>query len=388
MRTDSRPSQILDTTLTNPKITSVSICIPNLDGGGAEKAMLHLAQGLAAQGIKTDLVLANAEGAYLSKVPKDVRLIDLKSKSPLILYKTFGLVRYLQQERPQFLLSALDLVSASTWARGFARVPTKVVMCVQTHLSQQFRDQHKGFGKVRPHLIRWFYPWADGIIAASQGVADDVADLAGLRVENIPVINNPVVTPELFEKAKEPLNHPWFAPGEPPVILGVGRLVYQKDFPTLIKAFSLVRQQRPARLMILGEGMDRPKLESLVRELGLENEVALPGFTENPYAYMAKASVFALSSVYEGFGNVVAEAMAVGTPIVSTDCESGPSEILENGKYGYLVPVGDAEFLADAINATLNNPILSEELKQRSQTFSIDRVAARYLEVLHDFSVL
>jgi glycosyltransferase involved in cell wall biosynthesis len=213
--------------------------------------------------------------------------------------------------------------------------------------------------------------------------------MSGLHSKDIRVIYNPVVTPEVLKKAKEPVAHPWFAQGEPPVLLGVGRLVKQKDFATLVRAFALVRQRRPARLMILGdvdkrEPLIKPQLEALVRELGLEGEVMLPGFVDNPHAYMAKAAVFVLSSIYEGFGNVVAEALAAGTPVVSTDCESGPAEILDNGKYGRLVLVGDAEALADAILATLNEPTDPEVLQERSRVFSIEKVIDQYLEVLSE----
>ncbi|MUL35705.1 glycosyltransferase [Gloeocapsopsis dulcis] len=370
------------------KNTSISILLPNLDGGGAELVMLRLARGLANLGIKVDLVLARTEGAYLTKVPANVRMVDLKSKSPVILFKTFALRRYLQQQQPDILLSALDIVSAGTWAKLLAGVDTRVVMCVHTNLSQQFRDKPDVFvGRVRATLVRWFYPWADAIIAVSQGVAQDLACVAGLQVQNIQVIYNPVVTPEVLKQAKEPLNHPWFAPGEPPVILGVGRLVRQKDFATLVRAFALVRQRCAARLMILGdvdkrEPAIKPQLEALVQQLGLEGEVALPGFVENPYPYMAQAGVFVLSSIYEGFGNVVAEAIATGTSVVATNCESGPAEILENGKYGKLVAVGDATALAEAIVTTLRNPTNPEILRQRSQVFSMDSVVAQYLEVL------
>lgn len=372
--------------------TSISFFLPNLDGGGAERVVLNLAEGFANRGLKVDLVLAKMEGAYLKKVPPKVRLIDLKSKSPVILSKTFALKRYLEQERPRVLFSCLDIVSAATWAQRLAGVPTPIVMCIQTNLSQQFQDKPEIIlGKVRSYLVRWFYPWADKIIAASQGVAEDVARMSGLPLEDIHVIYNPVVMPTLFQKAKEPIDHPWFAPNQPPVLLGVGRLVKQKDFCTLIRAFALVRQRCSARLMILGDVDERepyikPQLEALVRELGLEGEVALPGFVENPYAYMAKAAVFVLSSIYEGFGNVVAEAIATGTSVVSTNCESGPAEILENGKYGALVPVRDAEALADAILAMLSNPIDSEMLLQRSEAFSVDRVVDQYLEVLNSLT--
>ncbi len=365
-----------------PKPT-ISIFLPALAGGGAERAMLHLAQGLAERGFPTDLVLARAEGDYLSHVPASIRVVDLQSRFPVIMSKTIALRRYLQQEQPALLFSALDILSSAIWAQRLAGVSTRIVMCVQTHLSRQFRNhQPNTMGKVRPFLVRWFYPWADAIVAASRGVAEDVSGMTGIPVDRIQVIHNPVVTPEVLQNMQAPIAHPWFAPGEPPVILGVGRLVSQKDFPTLINAFAQLRQQRTARLMILGEGEDRPKLEAQIRELGIEQDVALPGFVENPYACMAHAQVFALSSIFEGFGNVVAEAMATGTSIVSTDCESGPAEILMDGKYGKLVPVGDARALADAIATTLDHPTSPEVLKQRAQAFSLDCVVDQYIHVL------
>jgi glycosyltransferase involved in cell wall biosynthesis len=198
-----------------------------------------------------------------------------------------------------------------------------------------------------------FYPWADGIIAVSQGVADDLGQITRLSSDRIQVIYNPIVLPELFTLAQEPVEHPWFKPGEPPVILGVGRLHPQKDFPTLIRAFAEVRKVQQARLMILGDGPERQALTTLVSELGLIEDVAFPGFVQNPYAYMSKAAVFVLSSAWEGLGNVLVEAMAIGTPVVSTNCESGPGEILDGGKYGRLVPVGDSRAIAQAITSVL-----------------------------------
>jgi len=218
-------------------------------------------------------------------------------------------------------------------------------------------------------------------VAVSRGVADDLARLTGLPREKIQVIYNPVVTPELFVKAEEPLGHPWFAAGEPPVILGVGRLHEAKDFQTLIRAFALVRKKRVARLVILGEGEERPKLEALVRELGLEEEVALPGFVDNPFKYMKRAGVFVLSSQWEGFGNVLVEAMACGTPVVSTACPSGPEEILENGRWGRLVSVGDVDALAEAIILTLddkNHP----DVARRALDFGVQRAIDEYIRVL------
>ncbi|WNZ44599.1 glycosyltransferase [Leptolyngbya boryana CZ1] len=356
----------------------LSIFLPTLDGGGAERAMLYLAIGFAERGWKVDLVLAEARGAYLDLVPPEVRIVDLKAKFPVLITKTLALRRYLQIEQPAVLFSALDILSSALCARG--KAPTRIVMCVQTYLSEQFRN-HQGatFGKVRSRMVRWLYPKSDAIVAASLGTAKDVAELTQVPVEQIQVIYNPVVTPDVFQKSQEPIDHPWFQPGEPPVILGVGRLVSQKDFFTLIEAFAQVRATRPARLMILGEGEQRALLEERIRQLGLEQDVALPGFVENPYAYMAASAVFVLSSKFEGFGNVVAEALACGVPIVATDCPSGPAETLAAGKYGKLVKIADPAEMATAILDTLDRSIDSTLLKQRSLDFERDRIVDQYL---------
>lgn len=368
----------------------ISLFIPNLDGGGAERVMLHLAEGFAEQKLQVDLVVAKAEGAYLSKIPENVRLVNLAAKPPLILSKTLALKQYLQQEQPDFLISTLDILSSATWAKRLAKVNTKVVMCVQTNLSQQFQDRHGTLmKKVKWAVVQQFYPWADAIVTASAGVASDLEKNAKIPLRQMRVIHNPVVTADFSQKAQEAVDHPWFAANQPPVLLGVGRIVKQKSFTTLVEAFARVRQRHPARLMILGEVDPReprvkPELDRLIEKYGLQEDVAFPGFVENPYAYMAKASVFVLSSIYEGFGNVVAEAIATGTSVVSTDCESGPAEILGKDQYGKLVPVGDPEAMADAIVALLEQPTDAQLLKERSQAFTIESIVHQYLDVLND----
>jgi glycosyltransferase involved in cell wall biosynthesis len=226
------------------------------------------------------------------------------------------------------------------------------------------------------------YPWADAVIAVSDGVADHIARLTGMPRERITTIYNPVVTTELLEKARKPVDHPWLAPGQPPVVLGVGKLKIQKSFRTLIRAFARVRAARPARLVILGEGARRRALEALVDELGLREDVALPGYVANPWAWMARAAVFALSSRWEGLPGALIEAMACGCPVVSTDCPSGPAEILQGGAYGPLVPVGDAGALADAILALLEAPPDRARLRARAAMFCVDPAVDRYLAVL------
>lgn len=362
--------------------TRVALFLRYLGGGGAEVAMVNVARGFVEQGLKVDFVLCQAGGSHQWKVPPEVRIVDLGSSGTLA--SLTALMRYLRQERPVALLSALHFNNEiAVAAKRLSGVSTRVVVCEQNTLSQRARHETGLAKRQTPLLARLFYPWADGVVAVSHGVARDLAQITGLPLDCMRVIYNPAVTPELAEKAKARVDHPWFATGEPPVILGVGKLEPQKDFPTLIRAFAIVRQVRPARLMILGWGPEpnRLELEELVRELGLEEDVALPGYVNNPYAYMARATVFALSSGWEGLPFVLVEAMAAGTPVVSTDCESGPAEILDHGKYGSLVPVGDTQALAAAILKVLDGEFKQVEPTWLNQ-FSLAAITQQYLDVL------
>lgn len=358
----------------------IALFLPSLRGGGAERVMLNLARGFAEKEYEVDLILTKAEGPYLSQVPDRVRIIDLKS--PRVLYSLAGLIRYLRQEKPQVLLSALDHANVvALWAKKLSRMPTRIVISVHNTISRESANALSFKDRLKPLWTRFFYSSADAVITVSKGVAEDLIRFTNLPREKVHVIYNPVITPELFAKAEEPLEHPWFASNEPPVVLSVGRLTPQKDYSTLIRAFALVRKEMSAHLMILGEGEERPKLEALVKELGLEQEVSLPGFVDNPYKYVKHASVFVLSSKWEGFGNVLVEAMAVGTPVVSTDCESGPREILEDGKYGKLVPVGDAKLMAKAILETMGKE-KKNLFKIYLMQFTLEYITDKYVKVL------
>lgn len=357
----------------------IALFLPSLHGGGAERVMLNLARGFAERGFKVDLVMARAEGPYLSQLIPSVRVVDLGASR--VLTSLPGLVRYLRRERPKALLSALEHANVvALWASKFAVRSTRVVVTVHSTLSRATANAQDLKNQLIPYLLRRFYPWADAIVTVSKGVAEDLQLLVPASRQKIRVIYNPIVTPELLTAGQEPLEHPWFAPGEPPVILGVGRLTQAKDYPTLIKAFALVRRERPARLVILGEGEERPKLEAVVRELGLEQDVALPGFVENPYKYMKKAGVFVLSSQWEGLPTVLIEALALGTPVISTDCKSGPAEILERGLWGRLVPVGDTCQMAGAIYEALQDN--RGKGVGRAMAFSLDVITERYIKLL------
>ena len=357
----------------------VAIFLPSLRGGGAERVMLYLARGFAEKGYDVDLVLVKREGPYLSQVPENVNVVNLNAGR--VLTSLPALVRYLHRAQPAALLSALDHSNiVALWARRLARVRTRVVVSVHTTLSIGVKHSN-GRGRLIPYIARWCYSWADGVVAVSRGGAADLSNTIGLPRERIRVIYNPVVVPELFERAREPVEHPWFCDDEPPVVLSVGRLNAAKDYPTLLRAFSLVIRVRPVRLVILGEGGERARLEAMVRNLGLEDVVSLPGFAKNPYAYMSKAAVFVLSSAWEGFGNVLVEAMAVGIPVVSTDCPNGPAEILENGRWGQLVPVGDVDALAAAMAVALDDST-PPDVARRALAFRADQAVSEYLSTL------
>jgi glycosyltransferase involved in cell wall biosynthesis len=374
-----------------------------LTGGGAQRRTLTLARGFAERGHRVDLVLVRPDGRLAAEVPSSVRVVSLASArgGPRLvraLFRRLGLrgletaaslgalARYLRRERPEVLLSAashVNLVAVGAWR--LARVPVRLVLRASNDPLGDPRLWPRWERAVRA-VLRWtagrVYPWADAVIAVSDGVAEQIACLTGIPRERITTIYNPVVTPELLEKAREPLGHAWFAPGQPPVVLGVGKLKVQKGFRTLIRAFARVRAARPARLVILGEGARRRALEALVDELGLREDAALPGWVDNPWAWMARASVFALSSRWEGLPGALIEAMACGCPVVATDCPSGPAEILAGGAYGPLVPVGDADALAAAILALLDAPPDPARLRARAASFSVDPAVDRYLEVL------
>lgn len=362
-------------------MSNLAILLPNLDGGGTERVMLNLAQGFIEQGIKVDLVLVRKEGSYLSQVPPQVRLVVLGNRR--LLLSIPALARYLLRERPKTILCGQeDTNMVALWVKRTTKASTRIVVGVHNTLSRESKNATLWKRKLTPFLVRCFYPWADAIVAVSRGVAEDLAHL-GLSPSAIEVIYNPVVTPSLLEKVCQPLDCPWFSAEEIPVILGVGRLEKQKDFPTLIRAFAQVQQQCAARLVILGEGPERNQLEALAREMGLAEKVAFPGFVSNPYAYMAKASVCVLSSIWEGLPTVLIEAMAAGTPVVSTDCKSGPAEILANGRYGKLVAVKDVQGMAEAIISTLKQPQDRAILQQRAIEFSLEKSLAKYLKVLN-----
>jgi glycosyltransferase involved in cell wall biosynthesis len=358
----------------------VALFVSSMQGGGAQRTMLKLANGIAARGYAVDLVLARAEGPYLNEVDPRVRILDLAASR--VLLSLPGLIRYLRRERPGAMVSALNYVNiVALWARALARVPTRLVISERNTISLSAQRSARRRERWVGRLAGVFYRWADAVVAVSSGVGDDLARVTKLPPGRIRVIYNPVVTPELAERARMPLDHPWFQDGEPPVVLGVGRLTEQKDFSTLIRAFARIRARREARLLILGDGPLRAQLQELAGSLGLGGEASLPGFEPNPYAYMSRASVFVLSSRWEGLPGALIEALYCGPRVVATDCPSGPREILAAGNYGQLVPVGDDAAMAEAIERALEGRV-PRPSPESWAPFELGRVVDQYLRLI------
>lgn len=357
----------------------IAFFLPGLYEGGAERVFLNLAKGIADRGYPVDLVLARAEGPYMNQVPGCVRLVDLNATR--VVTSVPALSRYLHREQPAAMLSALFANLISLLSRRLSGYPRRLIISEHNTLSSVTHNQNDLRWQIYPRLAGWLYPRADEIVAVSNGVAEDLAHTAMIDRDRIQVLYNPVITPELCEKAKAKLDHPWFKANEPPVIVSVGRLTSQKAFDVLIRAFSRVIEKRPARLLILGEGEDRFMLETLIRELGLEQVVSLPGFVQNPYPYMAQAGLFVLPSRWEGLPTVLIEALYLGTPIVATDCPGGTREILNGGEYGTLIPVDCPLALTDALMKSLDERT-SPFPRASWEPYDLDFVVDRYLKLL------
>jgi glycosyltransferase involved in cell wall biosynthesis len=397
----------------------VAIYFENLDGGGLQVVQLNVARELAVRGYHVQLIVSEARGALQSAVPPRIDVVELGPASRLATLWTArrlgrgtpaallaailrhsdvdasfrnvpALVTHLQRSRPRTLLAAqpsrnLEALLACRLLRDAPRV------VVSEH--NDLRSGHPlGHGKVGRRLIslqRWLYPAAHGVVAVSRGVAADVVRRARMPSERISVIYNPVVTPDIPRLAAEPVSHPWLIESGPPVILAAGRLGAAKDFPMLIRAFARLRQRRPARLVIIGQDKSERKtarrmarFRGIADEGGIAGEVDFPGFVANPFAWMARASVLAVSSRHEGFCNVIAEALACGCPVVSTDCPSGPAEILDGGRWGRLVAVGDEAAMAEALERTLDEPPDCTALRRRGADFSVAAAVDRYETLL------
>jgi glycosyltransferase involved in cell wall biosynthesis len=322
-----------------------------------------------------------ARGEYLNDVPEGIEVHALDAQS--VTSALWPLARYIRAHRPRAILAALTHVNIlAILAARLARFRGPVVVSERNNISSKARNA-KGFrDRLSYRLVRYAYPLASKVVAVSKGVSDDLADFARLRKQLVTHVYNPVFDDGLIEMASRAPAHRWLGTSESPVFIAVGRLNPQKDFGTLINAFSLVRKQLSARLIIYGEGEERGRLSALARETGFGDDIDLPGFTDRPVTEMAAADVLVLSSKWEGFPNVIVEALAAGVPVVATNCPNGPDEILDGGVYGSLVPIGDAPAMATAMIETLSRPRDAEKLRRRASTFSVRAAASQYAAYL------
>lgn len=355
---------------------SVALYLPNFASGGAERLNINLASELTRRGFDVSFVVHKQEGALLPIVPPDVRVVSLHARRTLGAF--WPLIKYLRREKPNILLSSLGHNNIiAVWAGLLAHVGTRIIVSQHNSLAYESKtDAWKG--KVLPFLYRISLSFADGIVAVSKGVANEFAAMTGIAQDRITVIYNPVIGDDFAQRLSERVSHPWLNDNDRPIVLGVGRLVAQKDFATLLDAFALVIRERPARLIILGEGELQDSLLDQARRLGIADKVDIAGFVLNPLPFMKRARAFVLSSRFEGFGNVLVEALACGTPVISTSCNHGPDEIIDGGRFGRLVPVGDTQAMARAITESLAEEPRRDELQAQGISFTVTRAGALY----------
>jgi len=351
--------------------------------GGAPVVVVNLANEWVGRGIAVDVLVFTRRGVTEFPFAFDPRvgLHFLRARSRAgLLVRVLSLLRRLRPAVVLAIGTKANLLCG--WATRVPGIGGGFWASLHHSLSAEMAGWDGAKCRRRVRLWRRTTRRAEGMIAVSRGVAEDFTVVTGIAAAKVRVVHNPILTPDFAARARAPADHPWFRDAGPPVILGVGRLTAQKDFATLIAAFAQAREQRPCRLLIIGEGEERPRLEALAARLGVRHAVDLPGFQANPLALMRAARLLALSSRFEGFGNVLVEALYCGIPVVSTDCPHGPREVLGDGAFGRLVPVGDAQALAAAIVATLDEPADRQRLQARAAEFTAARSADGYLEAM------
>jgi glycosyltransferase involved in cell wall biosynthesis len=357
------------------------ICIfpDRIDDGGIDRYALNLAEALLQHGVEVDLFVTNGTGKLLPQRPKDSRLFVGGGNTKKSIVPFYN---YLQQEKPDLLISAnlyIDIVSIVV--KALANVPTKHAVTLHTAFSREDYRGKETLKKIYTKVCTWLYPRADYIVAVSNAVAQDSQNYFKLT-KPIKVIYNPVVTPALYSKSAAETTHPFYTNKNAPVLLAIGRLSAQKDFSTLLRGFAELRKTQKAKLLILGEGEERGLLESLAEDLNLGDDFSMPGFVDNPYPYIKQADMLVSSSAWEGLPTVMIEALALGTPVVATDCPGGSREILGGGNYGRLIEMRNPSTLAQAILETLHLPTHKSKLQARGQVFSMEAAALNYLKLL------
>jgi len=351
-----------------------------------ERLLVYLLKNIDLEKFEVSLLLGNRKGMFIDEIPEDIKVISLNVSH--IRHSIIGLIKYFKKEKPDIFISFLSHANlVSIISKILSGAKTKIVISERSTFSK-LSEQSAGniYDKLIGQfifffLVKIFYPRADRIICVSKAAAEDLSDVIG-KNKKIVFIYNGFDFKKIIELSKEKIDYPEFYSDNLPIICAVGRLVKAKDYPTLLNAFSILFKKVKSQLIIVGDGEDMDKLKAIAQRLDVSKSVYFAGFQKNPYKYMAKADVFVLSSITEGLPNVIVEAMACGTPVVSTDCKSGPNEIIEDGRNGFLVPIGDYHALAEKMLELINNTDLrekiSEEGRMTAQNFSIGKSIKEY----------
>jgi glycosyltransferase involved in cell wall biosynthesis len=374
--------------MTDKQLTELNyICfyLPRFGEGGVERMMTNLANDLAQLGIRVDFIVSEKFKSGPYTISDSVNLVKLPPKGNKAVK---ALTSYIDTHKPELVMSIKEpadfialkaKLNVKNQTKFVVRIPTAIKARATERKANIFRDLFKKW-KMKRH-----YRHADGFIAVAEGTKQDFHAYFPQIKADILVVNNPVVTEQLLQQQDEAIDHPWFEQNELPLIMGMGGFRQQKDFATLIRAFALVRKQRECRLLIVGQGKRQEQYEQLCNELKIIDDVCFPGFAKNPYPWLKKADVFVLSSLWEGSPNALTEALAVGTPVVSTDCLSGPKEILQNGRYGKLVAMRDHKVMATAIIETLDNPLPKDKLREATNAYTVEASRNAYLQAFNHF---
>jgi len=371
---------------TSMGIRKIAILTHNVEWGAFANLSTSLARGFNQLGIASDVVVLNATEADKLRYP-DVHIVSLGARRTILSVQQTR--RYLQEQQPDVIFPMPWYFNViAIWARAFTQSQTKIIIGEHNVCSLEASIEHKNNPRIRyilPMLMRYTYPYGDGLIGVSQDTITDL--LANFKIPPvIPMcaIPNPIDPERIQQLLAEPLDHPWFQDSTIPVVLTVARLAKQKQLEGLLHAFAQVVKTLPARLVILGEGVLRGKLESLCQQLGIAASVAMPGFDHNPYRYMSRCGVFVLASAWEGCPISLQEAMSCGAAVIVNDAPGGSKDVVEYGKSGMMVPNGNVDALAAGIIKLLSDRALRQDYqqkaKQRSQDFHYLKISQQYLE--------
>lgn len=355
----------------------ITMMCPSLDGGWG-RVLANLANSFDEMDFNIHFAVDRDSGSFAQSLNPDIGIFQLRTTHRISGIPGFS--RYVLRYRPEVIMTVIPRHTAlALRVRHLSKVPARIYPSIHNSYGEKFKDLSPAKFSSRLKSIKKYYPLADGIVAVSEGVKASFCSLTGISPQSVVTIYNPVVDENLTERASAPLDHRWFRPDQPPVIIGAGRLEKHKNFPLLIKSFEIARKGTECRLMILGDGGELENLRTLAERSPFSGDISLMGYQKNPYAFMKRASLFVLSSSWEGLPTVLIEAMATGTPVVSTDCPSGPREILMDGEYGSLVPLNSPAELGDAILRTLQDPLSPEILQKRASQFSVRSSVDKYL---------